>query len=172
MRQSNHLGFLGLLFIAFIWSGCQNDQGLNAGKIPLDERRAAESVISIDTAKQYQTNFIRTRDSLRRLLRDTSFLRQNFNLPNAEFFTRDAIILLLNQTGADGIRIYYGKDNTGVTRLVLLPVDKNGKDIQAILIQRQTNAISIPGIQSAQAAPPSEFQAIENGQTCPPCIID
>jgi hypothetical protein len=174
MRQSNHVRFLAVLFIAFIWSGCQNDQGgLNAGKIPLDERRAAESVISIDTAKQYQANFIRTRDSLRRLLRDTSFLRQNFNLPNAEFFTRDAIILLLNQTGADGVRIYYGKDNTGVTRLVLLPVDKNGKDIQAILIQRgQTNAISIPGIQGAQAAPTSEFQAIENGQTCPPCIID
>ena len=127
MRQSNYLRLLALLFIAFIWSGCQNDQGVNAGTIPFDARRAAESVISIDTAKQYQANFIRTRETVGRFIPDTNYLRQNFNLPNAEFFTRDAIILLLNQTGADGVRIYYGKDNAGVVRLVLLPVDKNGR---------------------------------------------
>ena len=55
----------------------------------------------------------------------------------------------------------------------LLPVDKNGRDMQNVLIDRgQTQAISIPGIQSAQAAPPSQAQAVENGQTCPPCLID
>lgn len=172
MRQSRFLGFF-TLFIAFIWAGCNNDNGGNNGKIPFDESRAAQSVISIDTAKQYQANFISTREILGKLIGDTSFLQQNFNFPNAESFTRDAIILLLNQTGADGIRVYYGKDNAGVARLVLLPIDKNGKDIQTVLIERgQTQAISIPGIQSAQAAPPSEAQAVENGQTCPPCIID
>ena len=173
MKLSRFLAFFALLLIAFIWAGCNNNDRGNDGKIPYDERRAAQSVISIDTAKQYQANFINTRETLGKLIGDTNFLRQNFNLPNAESFTRDAIILLLNQTGADGIRVYYGKDNAGVVRLVLLPVDKNGKDIQAVLINRgQTQALSIPGIQSAQAAPPSDAQAIENGQTCPPCIID
>lgn len=172
MKQSRSLVFLTLFLASFIWIGCNNNGGAG-GKIPFDERRAEQSVISIDTAKQYQRNFISTREALGRLIGDTNFLRQNFNLPNAESFTRDAIILLLNQTGADGVRIYYGKDNNGVVRLVLLPVDKNGKDIQNVLIDRgQTQAISIPGIQSAQAAPPSEAQAVENGQTCPPCIID
>lgn len=174
MKQSRSLAFLTLILAAFLWIGCNNGNGgINAGGIPFDERRAEQSVISIDTAKQYQANFINTREASGRLVGDTSFFRQNFNLPNAESFTRDAIILLLNQKGADGIRIYYGKDKAGVVRLVLLPVDKDGKDIQNVLIDRgQTQAISIPGIQSAQAAPPSQAQAVENGQTCPPCLID
>jgi hypothetical protein len=171
MKQSSYLPLLCLLVAALI-VGCNNNNG-NDGRIPFDESRARESVISIEQARQYQRNFLTTRDTLGRLLPDTSFLTRNFNLPNAESFTRDAIILLLNQTGADGIRIYYGKDNAGVVRLVLLPVDKNGKDIQTTLIERgQTRAISIPGISGARAAPPAEAQAVENGQTCPPCLID
>ena len=172
MKQSRFLAFFALSITALTWVGCNNDD--QTGGIPYDQRRAEQSVISIDTAKQYQANFIRGRQALGRLVSDTGYLQKNFNLPNAESFTRDAIILLLNQTGADGIRMYYGKDNAGVVRLVLLPIDKNGRDIQNVLIDRgqQTNAISIPGISSAQAAPPSEAQAIENGQTCPPCIID
>jgi hypothetical protein len=170
MKRSSYLPLLCLLVAALI-AGCNNNG--NDGKIPFDESRARESVISIEQARQYQRNFLTTRDTLRRLLPDTSFLTKNFNLPNAESFTRDAIILLLNQTNADGIRIYYGKDNAGVVRLVLLPVDKSGKDIQTTLIERgQTRAISIPGIPSANAAPPAEAQAVENGQTCPPCLID
>ena len=172
MKQSSFL-LIAFLLIAFVWAGCNDNNGGATGKIPFDERRAEQSVIPIDTAKRYQANFISTRESIRKLLGDTSYLEKNFSIPNAETFTRDAIILLLNQTGTDGIKIYYGKDNAGVVRLVLLPVDKNGRDIQNVLINRsQTNAISIPGIQGAQAAPPSEAQAVENGQTCPPCIID
>ena len=172
MKQSCYLAFIALLATSSILVACNNNDGGTVG-IPYDQRRAAQSVISIDTAKQYQANFISGRQTLARMVNDTGYLQKSFNLPNAESFTRDAIILLLNQAGADGIRVYYGKDNAGVVRLVLLPVDKSGRDIQNVLIQRgQTNAISIPGISSAQAAPPSEAQAIENGQTCPPCIID
>ena len=171
MKQSRLLVVSAISLIAFIWAGC-NDHNAG-GKIPYDVKRAEQSVIPIDTAKSYQANFLRTRETLRKLIGDTNYLDKNFNLPNAESFTRDAIILLLNQTGADGVRVYYGKDNSGIVRMVLLPIDKNGRDIQNVLIERgQTNAISIPGIPSAQAAPPSEAQAVENGQTCPPCIID
>jgi hypothetical protein len=161
-----------IFLLVVLLSACNNDNN-GGGKIPFDETRARESVISIGQARQYQKNFITARDSVGRLLPDTTFLLRSFNLPNGESFTRDAIILLLNQTGADGIRIYYGKDNAGVVRLVLLPVDKNGKDIQTTLIERrQATAVSIPGISGAHAAPPSEAQAVENGQTCPPCLID
>jgi hypothetical protein len=167
MKQSPFLLFILFLLIITIYTGCNN--GGNDGRIPFSESRAAESVIPIEQARQYQRNFITGRDTLSR----SAGAAPNFNLPNAESFTRDAIILLLNQENADGIRIYYGKDNAGMVRLVLLPVDKNGKDIQTTLIDRgQTNAISIPGIPGAYAAPPAEAQAIENGQTCPPCIID
>jgi len=174
MRQSSLLLFASLFFVALVFTGCDNDNAGTAGDIPFDEKRALESIISIDTAKQYQRSFISSRDSLNRPFQDTSFRSLNFSLPNAESFTRDAIIVLLNQKGADGIRVYYGKDHRGTVRLVLLPVDKNGKDIQTTLIDRgqQTKALSIPGISSAQAAPPSQLQAVENGQTCPPCIID
>jgi len=172
MKQSRLLLFFAFLVFAFVLTAC-NDNNNTDGKIPFNENRAGESVISIDQAKQYQANFTSARDSLGRLLQDSTFLSRNFNLPNGESFTRDAIILLLNQAEADGIRIYYGKDNAGVVRLVLLPIDKNGKDIQTTLIDRgQTKVFSIPGIPSAQAAPQRELQAVENGQTCPPCIID
>ena len=163
---------LTLLLMNIILLSC-NDNETNDGRISFSEQRAQESIISIDSAKQYQANFINTRETVARLIGDTAFVKLNFNLPNAESFTRDAIILLLNQAGADGIRLYYGRDHAGIVRLVILPIDKNGRDIQTVLIERsETNAISIPGIQNAQANPPSQFQAIENGQTCPPCLID
>lgn len=170
MKQSSLHLLLGLS-IAVLISGCNNNN--NNGRIPFDEKRARISVIPITQARQYQNNFVTTRAELGRLITDSTFLPRNFNLPNAESFTRDAIILLLNQEGADGIRIYYGKDNAGVVRLVLLPVDKNGKDIQTTLIENgQTRALKIPGIPTAHAAPDAEAQAVENGQTCPPCLID
>ena len=165
------LSSIGILLCMGLIS-CRQDQ--NNQDIPLDIERASASVIPIEQARQYQANFISARDSLRRIIPDTTFL----NLPNAETFTRDAIILLLNQKGADsvyadGIRLYYGKDEKGVARLVLLPVDKSGRDIQNVLVQRrQSSAISIPGISTAKAAPQEGRQAIENGQTCPPCLID
>lgn len=152
-----------------VWS-CNNDrQKPNPDRriIPLDEARARRSVIGIDTAIQYQQRFVQTRGALR----DTAFLSRNFNIPNAESFSRDAIILLLNQQGADGIRVYYGKDNTGKVRLVLLPIDSAGRNIKNKLISTQT-ALQVPGVSSAQAQQFAEDgEAIEKGQTCPPCEI-
>lgn len=100
MKQSRFFLFFALLCIAFVWAGCNDNGGVGGdGKIPFDERRAELSVISIDTAKRYQANFINSRETLKKMIGDTSYLGKNFNLPNAETFTRDAIILLLNQTG-------------------------------------------------------------------------
>jgi len=70
---------------------------------------------------------------------------------------------LLNQKGADGIRIYFGRDEKGQVRLVLLPVDKNGKDIRVKLLDDKNIT------QKAGAAPPDDIdgEAVEAGQRCP-----
>lgn len=151
----------GFLLLA----GCNDQKGL----IPYNEDRARQHIIPIEQARAFQKTFSDTRSELTRLIQDTSFLSKRFNLPNAESFNRDAIALLLNQEGADGIRIFYGTDPKGGIRLILLPIDKNGKTIINALIGNQTS-LNVPGISPANAQ--VTRHAIENGQVCPPCPID
>ena len=165
--------------ILITFYGC-NDEKSENGKhenkrgIPYDEARAKKSIISLDQATRYQEGFVKSRAELGRLIKDTSYLSKNFNLPNAETFSRDAIILLLNQPGADGIRLYYGKDKEGKVRLVLLPVTKEGKDIYNRLIAQKpaSDTIAKPSDTTQPATPEFEqAETIENGQICPPCIM-
>jgi len=97
-------------------------------------------------------------------------------VPNSESFTKDALLLLLSQKGADGIRFYYGKDKKGVVRLVMLPVTKEGKDIYTKLIASSTTKLntdsSAPKFNTRDAAAETNAEAVETGQTCPPCLID
>ncbi len=152
-----------LLVLAVV--GCNNKE---AGKIPIDEKRAAEQVIPVEQGIAYQNRFTAARTELAGLLKDSTFLARKFNLANAESFNRDAIGLLLNQNGADGIKIYFGSDEKGQVKLVLVPVDKNGKDIITGLLGNNT-ALTIPGISSAYAQ--QGGKVVENGQVCPPCEI-
>lgn len=142
-------------------SACSN-------KINIDEKRAKEQLIPIDQANEYQKKFIASHEELAKLITDSSFLKKQFNLPDGETFNRDMIGHLLNQDGTDGIRIYYGEDEKGQIRLVLLPVDKEGK---AIIVASLANikAINIPGISSASAKGGGGGVAGENGQGCQPC---
>ncbi|HEY0677722.1 MAG TPA: hypothetical protein VGD17_05520 [Chitinophagaceae bacterium] len=138
--------------------------GCGDGKIPVDQEQARPFVISVKQAKEYTNSFEQGRADLAVRLRDSSFLRDSFNLPNAEMFSRHAIALLLNAEGAEGVRVYLGRDAKGQVRLVLLPVDKNGKNIIGRLISNST--VFIPGVSSAYAQG-NEGEAIENGQRCP-----
>jgi hypothetical protein len=52
----------------------------------------------------------------------------------AEFFGKNAILALLNQDNCMGMRIYYGQDNNGVKKLVLVGTDGNGNDLDTGLI--------------------------------------
>lgn len=142
---------------ALILAGCNN------GKIPVDEEQARGNVISVKQAKAYTQSFARGRLQLARRLGDSTFLRDSLNLPDGEMFNRHAIGLLLNQDSAAGIRIYLGRDDSGRVRLVLLPVDKNGKNIIGKLLSNKT--AYIPGVKSAYAQ--GDGEAIENGQRCP-----
>ncbi len=162
---ASYLLIVALLLVVGI-TGCNDNQG---GKIPVNEKKAAEQVIPVQQGIEYQNRFVDTRKELGTLVRDSTFLTTKFNLPNAESFNRDAIALLLNQEGADGIKIYLGTDEKGQVKLVLAPVDKNGKDIIGSLLGNNT-ALHIPGIPTANAKPPGG-QVVENGQVCPPCLI-
>lgn len=153
----------GLLAACFILSGCYRKE------IRFDEKRAREELIPIEQARTYQEKFIASHRELEKLVSDTSFLKRNFSLSNAESFNRDMIALLLNQEGADGIRIYFGEDSSGQIKLVLLPVDKQGHDIITTLLPN-TAALHVPGIAPAYADG-SGSQAGETGQQCPPCTI-
>ncbi len=147
----------------------------NKGGITFDTARASRYVISINEAIALQKSFITTRIDVGRKITDT-FLIENFNVPNSESFTKDALLLLLSQKGADGIRFYYGKDKKGVVRLVMLPVTKEGKDIYTKLIASSTTKLntdsSAPKFNTRDAAAETNAEAIETGQTCPPCLID
>jgi hypothetical protein len=171
MKLTTTLSKLLLLLTvtAFIATGCGNN---NDGKIAYDEANASKEVITIGQAKALQKKFMAERSVVGKKVTD-SFLNREFNLPNAETFGRDAIALLLNQ-GADSIRIYYGLDSLGKCRLVLLPVDKMGKDMyKKLLGHKKETAITIPGVSSAKAQESTgDEEAVETGQICPPCLID
>lgn len=137
-------------------------------QIPLNKARASRHVISQQEADNLITGFQRGKKELQARL-PGNYLDSAFNLPNAEMFNRDAIAALLNAKGADGIRIYLGKDEKGQVRLVLLPVDGKGNDIHTTLVSRET-ALNVPGIESAKAQ--GNLQAMESGQRCPPLCKD
>jgi hypothetical protein len=131
--------------------------GCNDGKIPVDTEQARRHIIEVKQGKAYTTSFRQGRQELARRLGDSAFLRDTFNLP---------IALLLNQEGAEGVRIYFGRDEKGLVRLVLVPVDSKGQNIIRRFLGSTT--AYIPGVKSANAAPPEDDgDAIENGQRCP-----
>lgn len=150
----------GYTFALFALNSCTDEQ---KDEIPYNKERARQHIISTKVADAYRFGFEQAKDSLRRYLPDSNFLDKNFNMPVAEMFNRDAIAVLLNQEGADGIRIYLGKDSLGQVRLVLFPVDKNGKDIRRILIDDK----NLTQKAAAQAGYGNPGEAVEVGQRCP-----
>jgi hypothetical protein len=150
------------LFAAF--SACIHNPRPHQGDIPLDKRRAFEHVISIEEARTLRQGFLAGRKELQAKL-GGNYLDSAFNMPDGETFNRHAIAAILNAKGADALRIYLGKDDKGQIRMVLLPVDAEGKDILTTLVTRE-KAMNVPGVPSAKAG--SMDQAMESGQRCPP----
>jgi|SRR5579871_1638565 len=163
MKTQNVRLFLGIsLVISIIATGC------NHKKIEVNEAVAKNQVIPIAQAIAYQKSFISSRSELHRLVTDSAFIPNHFQMGNAETFSKDAIALLLNVDGADSVRIYRGVNEKGEVNLILLPVDKNGNDIVTTLIADKV--VLIPGIPKANAQS-GGGQALENGQICPPCLM-
>lgn len=130
--------------------------------IVFDTARARQHIIPISVASSMTANFRSARKTLASKLYDTAYLTTNFNLANAEMFNRDAIALLLNVPNAVGIRIYNGRDNNGLIRFILVPVDGNGNDIITTLLPK-TVAMKGNGNSPARV----EGEAVDAGQRCP-----
>jgi hypothetical protein len=134
-----------------------------SGKVTVDPEKARVHIISSTQGEAYIKSFKEADAELSRLLKDSSFLARQFQLPVAEAFNRDAIGALLNAEGAQGIRVYLGRDASGQIRLVLTPIDKNGQDILTKLIPDVTEDQSGPQPRARIAA----SQMVETGQRCP-----
>lgn len=155
------ISFITLVTILF--TSCKETP---TGKIPFNEAKAREQIIPLKQGSMYSQNFVTLRDSvLPSVIRDSSFLEKSFSLPIAETFNRDAIIALLNADGAQGVRVYFGNDEKGLVRLVLMPVDKDGKDIVTQLTGQSTDRAAAQASQSRTAA---TGESVENGQRPPP----
>jgi len=133
-------------------------------QIPYNKDKAKVHFISLGAASTLTANYRKEKITLTREITDTNYLANNFNLPNAESFNRDAIAALLNQKGAEGVRIYLGKDKQGLIRLVLAAVDSTGNDITGASREVSANAGLI---ESANAAPTQSAILLESGQRCP-----
>ena len=168
------LPVLALVILTLALASC-NEGG---EKIPFDRKKAKEHIISWDLADSMRTGFQNGRDSLIRVLEcDTTRYIEMFRLPTAEMFNRDAIIALLDAEGAENVRIYLGRDtrDSGKIKLVLVPADKNGKDIKTNLLSGKTPMTRKAGAQAngegegdgEEEGEDGGFQAIEVGQRCP-----
>ncbi|MEJ7737718.1 MAG: hypothetical protein WKF97_09855 [Chitinophagaceae bacterium] len=111
----------------------------------INKKRAGKNVISLREAIRYTKVY-------QRIIKHNKAELEKLIFPYAESFDRNAIALLLKQKGAEGIRVYLGVDEAGETgkevKLVLVPVDKKGKDIVVHLLDEKW--ISRPPVQSAE----------------------
>ncbi|HEX4851167.1 MAG TPA: hypothetical protein VFV08_10190 [Puia sp.] len=164
--KPNHVTRLSLLLILSFILVTSCNQQTGGGGIPVNEDSVRAHILPIKEAVEYTARFRSTRDTF---YRQVPSMEKALNLGRAEAFNRDAVAILLNQKDssgkeAAGVRIYYGLDQGGQVRMVLVPYDAQGNDIINQLITNK--AVKIPGIPSASAFS-SDGQTIENGQRCP-----
>jgi hypothetical protein len=144
-----------MLGVALLFTQCRQEVGSDQ-QIPYDKEKAQVHIISIKDAAQLAANFRKGRVALNRQLKDTAFLNTSFNMPLAEAFNRDAVVALLDQKGAKGVRIYLGQDAKGLVRLVLVAVNDKGNDI-----------IGKNGRIMKLTQNDGDAFALESGQRCP-----
>src|ERR1700742_454829 len=167
---------LFLLILVFIssLSGCNpgGNSGNGGGAPDVNKDSGKAHILSIATAKRYTANFRAYMDSLNGLLKGHPNDSARFG--HAEAFNIDCIRTLLAQVGpkgdsAVGIRIYYGRDDNGMIRMILVPYDKNNNDIINVLVdlKGQPTSGASPAHAEALTTGGGDGQTIENGQHCP-----
>ena len=165
-RQTSRPTLILLLTATVItWASCQSPVPVSPdGPHPICY--PGKHVIPDTTAQQYQMRFIESYNILKKIAPDT-FLAHHFRIPNAETFSREAICALIFQRGVDSVRIFYGEDSTGGFRLMLKGVDGNGNIVR---IKFPKPGVSDTAKLSTNL-PQDDGDALENGQTCPPCMV-
>ncbi|KAA2239486.1 hypothetical protein F0L74_25120 [Chitinophaga agrisoli] len=163
--KRNHFACVAALLVTVLFSECQ--QPPQRGPIPFDRQKAAVHVIKLRDGAVLTSNFIAARTRLSDIVARTGdSLNRILDFPSAESFNRDAFAVLLNQKDAQGIRIYYGAGRDGKVRLVMVPIDSKGNDIETRLLTDDNKTVSIPGISNA-VAQDEDAEGMENGQHCP-----
>lgn len=157
MAKRTHLFTALLCFTLLVLTNCTNNKSTTA---TIDKERASKHIIPLKQADAYLSKFGSSKKELQGMMKDSSYLDTHFELPISETFNSDAIALLLQQEGCRAVRIYYGMDDSGKVRLVLLPVNKDGKDIRKKLFE------GIAGL-AAKVDGNDDGEAIEVGQRCP-----
>jgi len=78
-------------------------------------------------------------------LEDASKMTHNFQLQGAPdqiiggFFGKDAVLAIISQEGAVGLRYYYGQDDEGTPHIILIGVEADGNDMtDGLLAERST----------------------------------
>lgn len=147
----------------------------SGGASPVNADSVKPHIIDLHTAIAYTKDFRNARSHLDSLAQNPALLDQQFNLADAESLNRDVFQLLLNQKDSggepvSGIRMYHGRKFNDVLKryevtLVLVPYDKNGNDITAIVVPGRV--VRIPGVSSGYAAPPGDGSAVDNTNRCP-----
>ena len=119
------------------------------------------NLISLEEAARLTGNFRKQKESL--IARE--FGGKNV-LPICETFPRDAFDKLLSQQGCVGVRVYFGMDEENQVRLVVVGVDKEGRDMLASSSPVSNNKLRIASTESG-GYEGDDNVIIENGARCP-----
>lgn len=126
-------------------------------------QKVSEHIIPMSKAIEYSRRFIYLRDTvLPGQLNNPGFLNQNMEIPFCETFCRESIDALLAVEGTQSVRIYFGVDENGKMRLVLLPVDDEGNNIITNLTGESSRGYQGKGQDE------EDGDAVENGHRPPP----
>lgn len=139
---------LGITALAFV--ACNNQAPAPA--CPVNTDSAKQNVIPASQGYKWIESY--------RSVADTLKLPQ-LGLVNYENFNRDAIQILLNVKGAEGIRISMGRNDKNEVVTILAPIDKNGKVIVTKLLPTETGSAN----KNLGDSVLGEF--IEEGRRCP-----
>jgi hypothetical protein len=154
-----------LVFTALIhFSSCQ--PGAAEHEAAINQDSVKPHIMSIEEADKQTANFRAAIDSLDL---HVPHFKDSMQFGHAEAFPKDVFRELLRQRNdsqgpAYGIRIYYGRDEAGKIRQILVPYDSNGNDIINHIMDMGNRPAS--GVR-AEALKVSDGQVLENGQRCP-----
>lgn len=146
--------YVAMLIFLFGIPGCKPIDPDQRYPVNLDSVQVHK--ISLSTAIKLTSGFKKGKMELSRQLNNSAYLEKAFSMPYSERFNKDAVLALLNQRGASGIRIYLGKDSLGQVRMILVGTDASNKDI-------------LPKRERMQALKSASEEGIimETGQRCP-----
>jgi hypothetical protein len=173
LRSSSWIlsSLLFILVSTLALSGCHE----GAGCEPVINQDSVKShILPIGVAIQYTANFRATVDSFNR--RCPGF-KDSMQFGHAEAFNSDVYYLLLKQKNAKGdpavgIRIYYGRDNAGMIKMIMVPYDKYNNDIINTMVDLVNKTPGVSPAHTEALKVGGDGQTIEAGQHCPTICDD